>query len=74
MIEGSGTGGWDSGVGVTREIDGPTFVVIATATVIGIPACAVTVVGVAGEASIRRAVLFTFASCGGSGFGDGLSP
>ena len=59
---------------MAKGIDGPTFVVIATATVIGVAACAVTVVGVIGETSIRRAVLFMVASCGGSGLGGGLSP
>ena len=59
---------------MTGEIDGPTFVVMATATVIGVDTCAVTVVGVAGETSTRRAVLFAVVSCGGSGFGGGLSP
>ncbi len=59
---------------MTTEIDGPTFVVMATATVIGVADCAVTVVGVVDETSIRCAALFTVASCGGSGLGGGLSP
>ena len=77
-VEFSGIGvtgcGCVGGVGGTGEIDGPIFVVMATASVIGVAACAVTVVGVAGETSTRCAVLFTFASCGGAGFGGGLSP
>ena len=61
-----GVMGWVGGVGVTREIGGPAFVVMAIGIVIGVASCAATVVGVVGETSIRRAVLFTVASCGGS--------
>ena len=59
---------------MTGEIDGPTFVAMATATVIGVAACAVTMVDVVGETSVRRAVLCMFAACDGSVFGGGLSP
>ena len=59
---------------MTGEIDGPTFVAMATATVIGVAACAATVVEVVGETSIRRAGLCILASCEGSFFGGGLSP
>ena len=62
------------GAGVTGEIDGPTFVAMATATVIGVAACAATVVEVVGETSIRRAGLCMLASCESSVFGGGLSP
>jgi hypothetical protein len=81
---GVGTGAADAmdcigGVGVAREFDGSTFVLMATAIVIGVAACVVTMVGVVGETSIRRAVLCMFVSCvcvsyNGSAFGGGLSP
>ncbi len=61
-------------MGVLGAIDGLTFVVMATATVIGEVACAVTVVGVAGETSTRRAALLMLGSWDGSDFGGGLSP
>ena len=59
---------------MAREIDGPTSVAMAMASVIGVAACVATVVGVIGETSIRRAVLCMVASCDGSIFGGGLSP
>ena len=67
------------GAGVTREIDGPTFVAMTTATVIGVAACVVAVVGIVGETGIRRAVLCmsascVFVSCNDSAFSGGLSP
>lgn len=55
-------------------IDGPTFVVMATATVIGECVCPLRVAGVADETSTMRAVLLRLASGDGSGFGGGLSP
>jgi hypothetical protein len=61
-------------VGSRGAIDGFTFVVMATATVIGEGVGSVTVGwGVAGTSTIR-AVLLTLASGDGSGFGEGLSP
>lgn len=59
---------------MTKGIDGPAFVVMATGIVSGAAVCAVTVGGVVGETSTSRAVLFMVASCGGSGLGGGLSP
>lgn len=56
------------------EIVGPTFVVMATATVMGAVVCGDPVDGVAGETSTRRAVLCWGGSGAGSGFGAGLSP
>lgn len=78
-IGAAGAMGCVGGVGVAREFDGPTFVVMATAIVIGVAACVVTVVGVVGETCIGRAVLCMFVSCvcvscNGSAFGGGLSP
>ena len=61
-------------MGITGAIDGPTFVVMATATVIGECVCPVRVVGVADETSTMRAVLLRLASGGGSSFCGGLSP
>jgi hypothetical protein len=61
-------------VDIRGEIDGPTFVVMATATVIGEFVCPIRVVGVADETSTIRAVLLRFVSGGGSSFGGGLSP
>ena len=61
-------------MGIRGEIDGPTLVVMATATVIGEFVCPVTVAGVGEETSTIRAVLLRLASGDGSGFGGGLSP
>ena len=61
-------------MGIRGEIDGPTLVVMATATVIGEVVCPVRVAGVAEETSTIRAVLLGLASGDGSGFGGGLSP
>ncbi len=73
ILGGSDVAGCNEGVGAGCAIDGPTFVVMATATVIGVAACVAPVLGVAGETSTRRAV-FTGASSGGSDLGSGLSP
>ena len=61
-------------MGLTGAIDGPTFVVMATATVIGECVCSVRVVGGVDETSTIGAVLLRLASGDGSGFGGGLSP
>ena len=61
-------------MGIRGEIGGPTFVVMATATVSGVVVSPVRVVGVAGETSTRRAVLPWFGSGGGTGLGGGLRP
>jgi hypothetical protein len=58
----------------TGELGCATFVVMATAIVVGVVAGAVMVVDGAGETSTMRAVLFALTSSGGSGFGGGLSP
>lgn len=61
-------------MGSRGAIDGSTFVVMATATVIGEGVGSVTVGwGVDGTNTIR-AVLLRIASGDGSGFGGGLSP
>ena len=74
-IGAAGAMGCVGGMGVTREFDAPTFVVMSTAIVIGVAACVVTVIGVVGETSIKRAVLCMFVSCVCvSAFGGGLSP
>jgi hypothetical protein len=74
MIGGSGMGGCDWGVGSRGAIDGSTFVVMATAIVIGELICPVVVDVGAGETSTIWAVLLRLASGDGSGFGGGLSP
>lgn len=51
--------------GAVGESGGPTFVVMATATVIGVVACTVPVGGVADETSTNRAVFWRLASGGG---------
>lgn len=56
------------------EIVGPTFVVMATATVMGAAGSVDPLDGVVGETSTRRAVLCWGGSGAGSGFGGGLSP
>ena len=57
--------GCDGAAGVIGEIGGPTFVVIETATVIGVVTCAAPVAGGADDTSTNRAVLWRFASGGG---------
>lgn len=74
MISGSGMGGCDWGVGTRGAIDGSTFVVMATAIVIGEFICPVVVVAGADETSTIGAVLLRLASGDGSGFDRGLSP
>lgn len=74
IISGSGMGGCDWGVGSRGAIDGSTFVVMATAIVIGEFVCLVVVDVGADETSTIGAVLLTLASGDGSGFGRGLSP
>ena len=74
MISGSGMGGCDWGVGSRGAIDGSTFVVMATAIVIGELICPVVVDVGAGETSTIWAVLLRLVSGDGSGFGEGLSP
>ena len=61
-------------MGIRGEIDGPTLVVMATATDVEEFVCPVRVAGVAEETSTIRAVLLQLASGDGSGFGGGLSP
>lgn len=51
--------------GVRGKIGGPTFVVIETATVIGVVTCAAPVAGGADDTSTNRAVLWRFVSGGG---------
>lgn len=74
MISGSGMGGCDWGVGSRGAIDGSTFVVMATAIVIGEFVCPGVMVVGADETSTMWAVLLRLASGDGSGFGGGLSP
>jgi hypothetical protein len=68
MIGGSGGAGCEGGIGATEEIDGAMVVVMTSV------AGATAVVGGTGETSVRRAMLSTFVSLGGSGFGGGFRP
>ena len=61
-------------MGIAGAIDDPTFVVMATATVIGALGCPMRAVGLADETSTMRAVLLRLASGGVSTFGGGLCP
>ncbi|MBH0201146.1 MAG: hypothetical protein HP496_02300 [Nitrospira sp.] len=74
MTGDSGKDGCDWGMGIRGAIDGPTFTVAASATVIGERVCSVTVVGGGDETSTMRAVLPWLASGDGSDFGGDLSP
>lgn len=73
-IAGSGMGGCEWVVESRGAIDASTFVVLATATVIGEGVCSITVVGGVDGTSTMRVVLLSFTSGDGSGFGGGLSP
>ena len=75
-VTGVGSAGpcFDGAAGAIGEIGGPTFVVMATATVIGVAACAVPVSGAVDDTSTNRAVLWRLASFGGGAWGGDLSP